>query len=105
MARSPSANHDFGTGEDAVLLPFLAAGCYGVVAFVSHVVGQEIRFILDAFADKDFDRAFASQALVTDVALDLFTVPNPIRLKAVLTELASRQGQPGRHCRLTVPWT
>ena len=28
------------TGEDALLLPFLAAGCYGVVAFASHLVGE-----------------------------------------------------------------
>jgi 4-hydroxy-tetrahydrodipicolinate synthase len=80
------------TGEDALLLPFLAAGCYGIVAFASHLVGEELRCILDAFADRDFDRAFEAQAFVTDVALDLFTLPNPMRLKAVLTELGLPAG-------------
>ena len=53
------------------------------------VIWWERRFrrILDAFGDRDFDRAFEAQAFVTDVALDLFTLPNPIRLKAALTEL------------------
>jgi 4-hydroxy-tetrahydrodipicolinate synthase len=80
------------TGEDALLLPYLAAGCYGVVAFASHVVGWAIRDVLDAFAAGDLAKAFEAQAIVSEVAKELFEAPNPIRVKAVLNALGLPAG-------------
>jgi 4-hydroxy-tetrahydrodipicolinate synthase len=65
-------------------LPAMAVGAYGVVSVASHIVGPEMKEMIDAFVVKDTERAKDIHLKLLDVFKDLFIVANPIPVKAAL---------------------
>ncbi|MCL6516221.1 4-hydroxy-tetrahydrodipicolinate synthase [Alicyclobacillus sp.] len=84
------------SGDDKFTLPMMAVGGYGVVSVASHVVGAEMRRMMDAFVEGDVATArdWANRLLPIFDALFLVTSPAP--LKAALSLL----GLPGGGLRL-----
>lgn len=72
------------TGDDKTLLPFLALGGYGVVSVAAHVVGLEIRELIDAFLDGRHDAAIALHNKLLPIFEGLFKLPSPAPVKAAL---------------------
>jgi 4-hydroxy-tetrahydrodipicolinate synthase len=72
------------SGDDSMTLPAMAVGAYGVVSVASHIVGPEMKEMIDAFVVKDTERAKDIHLKLLDVFKDLFIVANPIPVKAAL---------------------
>ncbi len=72
------------SGEDAMFLPYLAVGAYGIVSVASHVVGPQMQELIQAFRDGQVDQAAQWHRRLLPVFRGLFTVTNPILVKAAL---------------------
>jgi 4-hydroxy-tetrahydrodipicolinate synthase len=72
------------SGDDKFTLPLLAVGGYGIVSVASHVVGREIRSMIDAHLAGDVQNAALWNARLLPVFESLFLVSSPAPLKAAL---------------------
>ena len=72
------------SGDDANLLPYLTVGAYGIISVASHVVGPQMRELIDAFLAGDTAQAAAWHRRLLPVFRGLFAITNPILVKAAL---------------------
>ena len=72
------------SGDDALTLPMLAVGAVGVVSVASHVVGPEIRAMIEAYCQGDGPTALAVHEQLQPLFKALFATTNPIPVKAAL---------------------
>ncbi|HEY9645301.1 MAG TPA: 4-hydroxy-tetrahydrodipicolinate synthase [Chroococcidiopsis sp.] len=84
IRRSTSADFGIYSGDDALTLPMLAVGGQGVVSVASHLVGDLLQQMIQAFEQ-------GQPKIATDIHLQLFPLfkalfitTNPIPLKAAL---------------------
>ncbi len=80
------------TGDDVMLLPALAVGAYGVVSVCSHVVGPEMKELIDAFVAKDTQKAKELHLKLLKIFQTLFIISNPIPVKAALNMTGTNVG-------------
>lgn len=71
------------SGDDALTLPILAIGGRGLVSVAAHVVGAELRTMIDTFAT-DLAGARAIHHRLAPLIRALFEYPNPVPVKAAL---------------------
>lgn len=74
------------SGDDAMTLPLLALGGYGIVSVIGHVFGIQIRELVDNFAS-DPKRAASIHHFLTPATKALFSAPNPVPVKYALAQL------------------
>lgn len=84
------------SGDDKFTLPMMAIGAFGVVSVASHVIGQEMTSMMDAFCTGRNDEAAVWAARLLPIMDALFSAPSPAPLKAALHQL----GLPGGQVRL-----
>ena len=72
------------SGDDALTLPMLAVGAVGVVSVASHLVGPQIRSLIQAFLAGDHRQALALHDAMLPLCQALFCTSNPIPVKAAL---------------------
>ncbi|MFM7269573.1 MAG: dihydrodipicolinate synthase family protein, partial [Cyanobium sp.] len=72
------------SGDDALTLPMLAVGAVGVVSVASHLVGPQIRALIQAFLKGDSATALAAHEVLLPLCRALFCTTNPIPVKAAL---------------------
>ena len=72
------------SGDDGLTLPMLAVGAVGVVSVASHVVGPQIRAMIEAYLNGDGPGALAEHDALIPVFKALFATTNPIPVKAAL---------------------
>ncbi|MGE5676035.1 MAG: 4-hydroxy-tetrahydrodipicolinate synthase, partial [Mycobacterium leprae] len=72
------------SGDDAATLPYLALGAYGIVSVASHVIGQEMQEMIQAFLEGQNAQAANWHRRLTPAFRGLFAVTNPILVKAAL---------------------
>ena len=72
------------SGDDALTLPMMAVGAAGVVSVASHVVGPQIRAMVQAILREDMTSALAIHDLLFPLFKALFCTTNPIPVKAAL---------------------
>ena len=84
------------SGEDALTLPMLALGASGVVSVTSHLVGRDLKAMIEAFRAGRHDEAFRLHAKMLPVVRACFqpTTPSPVPLKAALNMLGLPVGPP-----------
>jgi 4-hydroxy-tetrahydrodipicolinate synthase len=82
------------SGDDAVTLPSLAVGAYGVVSVASHLVGARLQELIAAHVKGDTDQAAKINAELVPLFEVLFITSNPIPLKAALAEVGQPVGDP-----------
>ncbi len=82
------------SGNDSDTLPILALGGYGVVSVASHLVGQQIREMIDRFIEGKTDEAAAIHRRLLPLVDALFVVSNPIPVKYALNYLGINVGKP-----------
>jgi len=72
------------TGEDALTLPSLACGAYGVVSVAGHVVAPQMKAMIAAYLRGDVAEAARLHGKLRDINRALFLQPNPVPLKKAL---------------------
>ena len=72
------------SGDDALLLPMLAVGAVGVVSVASHVAGDQLQQLVQAFLAGDHSTALALHEQLLPLCKAMFCTTNPIPVKAAL---------------------
>lgn len=80
------------SGDDSILLPALSVGAYGVVSVCSHVVGIEMKEMIDAFVAGDTKIATEIHLRLLKIFQILFVIANPIPVKAALNMTGTNVG-------------
>lgn len=80
------------TGDDALTLPTLSVGGYGVVSVSSHIVGREMKEMILSFAEGDNKRATEMHLKLLGIFDILFIIANPIPVKAALNMIGINVG-------------
>lgn len=84
------------SGDDAFTLPILACGGVGVISVASHVIGDDLLAMIQAFENKDTAKAERLHLKMMPVMKGMFFVSSPIPIKTAVNLL----GLPGGHFRL-----
>ncbi|MHB1391532.1 MAG: 4-hydroxy-tetrahydrodipicolinate synthase [Clostridia bacterium] len=80
------------TGDDALTLPSLAVGGYGVISVASQVVGPMMKEMIDFYLAGNVVNAAKRHIELTDIFEKLFCTTNPIPVKAALNMMGSNVG-------------
>ncbi len=72
------------SGDDSLTLPMLAVGAVGVVSVASHLVGETIQAMIQAFLAGKNEDALALHQQLLPLFKALFCTTNPIPVKAAL---------------------
>jgi len=82
------------SGDDALTCEFMAAGAHGVVSVASHVVGRQIKAMIQAVVDGHDGEASAVSARLQPLYKALFITTNPAPVKAAMRMLGFDVGKP-----------
>ena len=82
------------SGNDGDTLPILALGGYGVVSVASHLVGIQIREMMEKFLDGKAQEAASIHRHLLPLINSLFVISNPMPVKWALNYLGFRVGKP-----------
>ena len=74
------------SGDDSLTLPMLSLGGAGVVSVASHLVGKQIRKMVDAFFNGEWQTALKWHSLLYPIFKGLFITTNPVPVKFLLNE-------------------
>lgn len=72
------------SGDDSLTLPMLAVGAAGVVSIASHIVGNNIKEMIDSFFAGKINKAMEIHQYLFPIFRGLFICSNPIPLKESL---------------------
>ncbi|PWK12652.1 dihydrodipicolinate synthase [Tumebacillus permanentifrigoris] len=72
------------SGDDILTLPMMAAGAYGIVSVASHVIGEEMTQMINAFLEGRTAEAAEWHKRLTPIFKGLFLATNPTLVKAAL---------------------
>ncbi len=75
------------SGDDNLTLPFLSVGACGVISVASHVIGSEIKRMIDFFYEGKIDDARALHYLHLPLFKGLFVAPNPTCVKYAMAKM------------------
>jgi len=82
------------SGNDGDILPLLAIGGYGVVSVVSHLVGKQIKEMMEGYLSGNTEAAAKIHRHLMPLINAMFIVSNPIPLKYALNHVGFRVGKP-----------
>jgi len=82
------------SGNDSDTLPILTLGGYGVISVASHLVGNQIKEMIDSFVNGNIEAAAAIHRHLLPLVNALFIVSNPIPVKYALNHIGFRVGKP-----------
>ena len=85
IRRACGKNFPIHSGDDALTLPFLAAGAVGVTSVVSNVAPARAAALVDAWRRGDAAAALARHEELAELTEMLFVEPNPVPAKAALS--------------------
>ena len=80
------------SGDDSLTLPLMAIGAQGVVSIASHIVGPEIRTMVDAFKRGELETARRIHLDLFPIFKGLFVCTNPIPVKEALNMMGEGVG-------------
>lgn len=72
------------SGDDSLTLPILAVGGQGIVSVASHLVGKELKQLVQAYKTGEVERALAIHQRIFPICKAMFITSNPMPLKAAL---------------------
>ncbi len=82
------------SGNDGDTFPILALGGYGVVSVASHLVGLQIREMINKFVEGDVEESARIHSHLLPLVDSLFIVSNPIPVKYALKLVGFDMGKP-----------
>ncbi|PZX07814.1 dihydrodipicolinate synthase [Psychrobacillus insolitus] len=80
------------SGDDSLTLPLLAIGGSGVISVASHIVGSDMKDMVQAFHAGDHAKASKIHQLILPVIKGLFVHPNPVTVKYALSKIGINVG-------------
>ncbi|WP_054694909.1 4-hydroxy-tetrahydrodipicolinate synthase [Syntrophomonas palmitatica] len=80
------------SGDDSMTLPMMALGAVGVVSIASHLVGKEMRKMIDAFVQGNGAEALNIHKKLFPIFRGLFITTNPVPLKEALNMMGMQVG-------------
>lgn len=87
IIRNAPADFLFYSGDDALLLPVLAIGGYGVVSVASNIAGAQIQTMIAAYLAGDNAKAAACHLELLPLFKAMFITTNPTPVKAAVNLL------------------
>lgn len=72
------------SGDDGLTLPILSVGGTGIISVASHVAGNEMKEMVNAFLNGDVQKAAAIHQELLPLFRGLFAAPNPVPVKTAL---------------------
>lgn len=72
------------SGDDSLTLPVMAIGGYGIVSVASHIIGAEMKQLIDYFLSGENLKAAEAHAKLFPIFKGLFRVPSPAPVKHAL---------------------
>ena len=82
------------SGADEDTLPVLEAGGYGVISVISHLVGRQMRSMIEDFLAGRTDEASSCNQRLAPLIKAMFSMTNPIPMKYALRQLGFAVGEP-----------
>jgi len=82
------------SGNDSDTLPIVASGGYGVVGVVSHLVGNQLKEMIDDIIGSKIDEAAAIHRHLLPLIDAMFVISNPIPVKYALNCVGFNVGKP-----------
>jgi len=91
-----NAREDFlvWSGNDGDTLPILALGGYGIISVASHLVGKQIKEMIDSFVGGKTGKAAEIHRHLLPLVNALFIVSNPIPVKYAVNYVGFNVGKP-----------
>lgn len=81
------------SGDDSLTLPILSIGGDGVISVASHIVGNEMQEMIQAFEKGEVTKAASIHRKLLPLMNGLFAVPNPAPTKYLLNQQGLSVGQ------------
>ncbi|MGG0462533.1 4-hydroxy-tetrahydrodipicolinate synthase [Priestia aryabhattai] len=72
------------SGDDGLTIPVLAIGGAGVISVASHIIGNDMQEMINAFKNGDVKKAAATHRNLLPIMRALFIAPSPSPVKAAL---------------------
>ena len=82
------------SGDDSLLLPMLSVGAVGVVSVASHLVGLQLKEMIELFFKGELSSALVIHERLQPLFKSLFMTTNPIPIKAALELSGWNVGNP-----------
>jgi len=82
------------SGNDSDTFPLMAIGGYGIISVVSHLVGKQIKQMIDSFVGGKIDEAAAIHRHLLPLVNAMFIVSNPIPIKYAVNQVGFNVGKP-----------
>ena len=83
---------DVYSGDDSMTLPMLALGCSGIVSVAAHVIGDEVKEMVDAWFEGDTAQATKSHLNLFPIFKGIFVTSNPVPIKAMMNMMGIKAG-------------
>lgn len=80
------------SGDDASTLPVLAIGGYGIVSVASHVIGKEMKQMIDAYLEGNVKEAAQLHGKLLPVFTGIFRCPHPVPSPAPIKHALNFKG-------------
>jgi len=80
------------SGDDSLALPMLALGCSGIVSVASHIVGKQIKQMIEAYLKGDINRSLEWHLKLYPIFKGIFITSNPVPIKFLLNEIGLNVG-------------
>lgn len=72
------------SGDDSLTLPMLALGCHGIISVAGHVVGDQMKQMVDAWFSGDTQTALKWHLKLVPIFKGVFVTTNPVPVKYLL---------------------
>lgn len=86
LAEKAAAGFRVYTGDDKLTLPTMSVGGYGVVSVASHVIGLEMKEMIQSFLSGEVIKAAALHRKYLPIFEGLFITSNPVPVKYALVK-------------------
>ncbi len=82
------------SGNDNDTFPMLTLGAYGIISVVSHLVGKQLKQMIDSFLAGNIEGAAALHRGLMPMFEVMFIVSNPSPVKYALNQIGFEVGKP-----------
>jgi 4-hydroxy-tetrahydrodipicolinate synthase len=82
------------SGNDSETFPIMALGGYGIISVASHLVGNQIKRMIDSFLSGKVGEAAAIHHRLLPLVNAMFIVSNPIPVKYAVNQVGFKVGKP-----------
>ena len=80
------------SGDDSMTLPMLALGCSGIISVAAHVIGDDMKKMVDAWFAGDTALATKLHLELFPIFKGIFVTANPVPIKALLNMAGLKAG-------------